>query len=88
MLKPHLTLLRTPAPDEIYGRKLDHFAHKADVVRLQALQYTGGIYLDIDVYGAVLSCSSLFHLVSPSGARWLVRSKANCPDLKTPSARQ
>ncbi|CED82241.1 Glycosyltransferase, DXD sugar-binding motif [Phaffia rhodozyma] len=50
LLEPHLTLLETPAPDEIYGRKLEHFAHKSDVIRLQALQHTGGIYLDIDVF--------------------------------------
>lgn len=31
LLEPSLTLLETPAPEEIYGRKLDHFAHKSDV---------------------------------------------------------
>lgn len=30
------------------GRPLYHVAHKADVVRLQALKETGGIYLDLD----------------------------------------
>ncbi len=30
------------------GRPLHHVAHKADVVRLQALKEKGGVYLDID----------------------------------------
>ena len=30
------------------GRRLYHVAHKADVVRLQALKEHGGIYLDLD----------------------------------------
>ncbi|KAL7413929.1 hypothetical protein BDY24DRAFT_386906 [Mrakia frigida] len=50
LLKPHLTLVKTPAPTEIYGRKLNHFAHKSDVIRLQALSERGGIYLDIDMF--------------------------------------
>lgn len=35
-------------PDEIFGNKLYHVAHKADVVRLNALIENGGIYLDLD----------------------------------------
>jgi hypothetical protein len=65
LLEPELTLLRTPAPDSIFGNKLEHFAHKADVVRLQALQLTGGIYLDIDVYGA-----SALALRGAAGSGW------------------
>lgn len=34
---------------EIYGNPVDHFAHRADIVRLRALQRYGGIYLDMDV---------------------------------------
>ncbi|WWC63305.1 uncharacterized protein I303_105905 [Kwoniella dejecticola CBS 10117] len=50
LLLPHLTLVETEVPDQIYGNKLDHFAHKADVLRLLAMKYSGGIYLDIDIY--------------------------------------
>ena len=50
LIVPHLTLIKTIAPDEIYGRKLEHFAHKADVLRLLAMKHTGGIYLDIDMF--------------------------------------
>lgn len=34
--------------DSIYGHPIFHVAHKSDVVRLQKLIETGGIYLDID----------------------------------------
>ena len=42
-------LILTPPPESIFNNKLVHFAHKADVVRLENLINTGGIYLDIDV---------------------------------------
>lgn len=50
LIRPHLTLIKTQVPDSIYGRPLKHFAHKADVLRLLAMKYSGGIYLDIDIY--------------------------------------
>jgi hypothetical protein len=46
--RPLITLNRLKAPDQIMGRSLYHVAHKADVIRLQVLQETGGIYLDLD----------------------------------------
>ncbi|MGQ0738905.1 MAG: glycosyltransferase [Bacteroidota bacterium] len=46
--KPLLTLNKINAPENIMGNQLCHVAHKADVVRLQALKETGGIYLDLD----------------------------------------
>jgi hypothetical protein len=46
--KPMLTLKKIKAPDSFMGRPLFHVAHRADVVRLQALKETGGIYLDLD----------------------------------------
>ncbi len=46
--KPLLTLNRITAPESIMGNELFHVAHKADVVRLQALKESGGIYLDLD----------------------------------------
>jgi hypothetical protein len=33
---------------EIFGHPLDHYAHRADVFRLETLLRAGGIYLDID----------------------------------------
>lgn len=38
----------TEPPDEIFGNKLYHVAHKSDIVRLNILIETGGIYLDLD----------------------------------------
>jgi len=46
--KPFLTLNKITAPDSIMGNKLYHVAHKADVVRLNVLKETGGIYMDLD----------------------------------------
>lgn len=46
--KPFLTLNKVAAPDSFMGQPLFHVAHKADVIRLQALKETGGIYLDLD----------------------------------------
>lgn len=47
-IKPLLTLNKVTAPESFMGQPLYHVAHKADVVRLQALKETGGIYLDLD----------------------------------------
>jgi hypothetical protein len=38
------------APRTIFGNPLSHYAHRADVLRLQKLIETGGIYLDCDVF--------------------------------------
>jgi hypothetical protein len=48
LAKPLLVLKKIDAPEHIMGNKLHHVAHKADIVRLQALKETGGIYLDLD----------------------------------------
>jgi hypothetical protein len=45
-----VTLQKISAPREIFGNPLLHPAHRADVVRLQALLRKGGIYLDCDVF--------------------------------------
>src|SRR5215831_12654750 len=40
---------RITAPRTVFGNPLIHYAHRADVVRLQKLIEVGGIYLDCDV---------------------------------------
>lgn len=60
--KPLLTLRPISAPEQIMGNILHHVAHKADVVRLQALKETGGIYLDLDT----ISVKPLTELLSHS----------------------
>lgn len=48
LIKDQITLNKVVPPSEIHGNKLFHVAHKADIIRLQALYNKGGIYLDID----------------------------------------
>jgi hypothetical protein len=57
-----LILKKITAPDSFMERPLYHVAHKADVVRLQALNETGGIYLDLDT----ISVKPLTDLLSNS----------------------
>jgi len=47
-IKPRLTLVKTQIPTEVFGNPIKHYAHAADIVRLQKLNEFGGIYLDID----------------------------------------
>ncbi|QNN24353.1 hypothetical protein HED60_19435 [Planctomycetales bacterium ZRK34] len=49
MTKPLVTLMPIKAPQSIYGNPLLHPAHQADIVRLDALNAYGGVYLDADV---------------------------------------
>lgn len=58
--RPLLTLKLVTAPENVMGNTLYHVAHKADVVRLQALKEYGGIYLDLDTI-CVRPLHSLFH---------------------------
>ncbi len=60
--RPLLRLNQLEAPASFMGRPLHHVAHKADVVRLQVLKETGGIYLDLDTISVkpltdLLNCS-------------------------------
>ena len=48
--KKLVTLDRVKPRDEIFGRPISHFAHKADILRLELLNAEGGIYLDIDTF--------------------------------------
>lgn len=47
--RPYLTLSKVEIPKEVFGNPLLHYAHAADVIRLQVLLEHGGIYLDVDV---------------------------------------
>jgi hypothetical protein len=47
-IKPLITRNQLTAPKQFMGRPLYHFAHQADVIRLQTLFESGGIYLDLD----------------------------------------
>ena len=62
--KSLITLNKIVSPDSFMGQPLYHVAHKADVVRLQALKETGGIYLDLDT----ISVKPLIDLLNHSFA--------------------
>lgn len=47
-IKPYLNLIQVEPPTEIFGIPINHYAHQADIIRLQALIEEGGIYADID----------------------------------------
>lgn len=44
-----LTLNQVPMVTNVFDRPVSHYAHRADVVRLQVLEEFGGIYLDLDL---------------------------------------
>ena len=47
-IKGDVECVPVEAPSEIFGNPLDHFAHKADVLRMRIMLEQGGIYLDFD----------------------------------------
>lgn len=47
--KKYVQLHQVEIPREVFGHPITHFAHKADVIRLQQLRQHGGVYLDLDV---------------------------------------
>ena len=47
-IKPYLTLHKVELVNEIFGNRVEHYAHASDIIRLRELYRTGGIYLDID----------------------------------------
>ncbi len=48
-VKEYVTPVKVEPRKEIYGNKLVHYAHRADVLRLEVILQEGGIYLDTDV---------------------------------------
>lgn len=46
---PFITPIKIDPKEEVWGHKLNHYAHRADVLRLEILYERGGIYLDLDV---------------------------------------
>ena len=46
--RPYLDIQRITPPADIFGNKLNHYAHQADIIRLERLMEYGGIYLDLD----------------------------------------
>ena len=44
-----MVLVQTRAVERVFNRPVDNHAHRADVIRLEAMMEYGGIYLDTDV---------------------------------------
>ncbi|KAI8093711.1 uncharacterized protein BX664DRAFT_278838 [Halteromyces radiatus] len=58
--RPMLTLHKVDLVPTVFGdRPVTHFAHQADIIRLDMLNQYGGIYLDLDV----ISLASMDHLL-------------------------
>jgi hypothetical protein len=45
----YLNLIACDPPKEIFGNSLLHYAHRADVLKLEVLLREGGVFLDLDV---------------------------------------
>lgn len=58
--KKYFEIVNIEPPRQIYGNKIFHYAHASDVIRLQMLNFVGGIYLDIDTL-CVSSMDDLLH---------------------------
>ncbi|KZT51932.1 glycosyltransferase family 32 protein [Calocera cornea HHB12733] len=50
LLAPYVTLSPITPPEEVFGIPVIHYAHKADVVRMQVMLQLGGVYLDQDTF--------------------------------------
>jgi hypothetical protein len=48
-LKGRVEMRRIAPPESVFGNPVSHYAHRADVWRMQTLLAGGGIYLDADV---------------------------------------
>ncbi|TIH15830.1 hypothetical protein D0S45_09615 [Marinifilum sp. JC120] len=48
LIKPLVKLVKVEPPKEIFGIPIKHYAHQADIVRLNALLEIGGVYADMD----------------------------------------
>ncbi|KAK9814805.1 hypothetical protein WJX72_011726 [[Myrmecia] bisecta] len=59
--KHMVTLVKARDASQLYGHKLQHVAHQADILRLEALYKWGGIYMDIDTLSIVPFDALLHH---------------------------
>jgi hypothetical protein len=85
--KPYLTLNKIDTPTQIFGNTVTHYAHRADIVRLEMLKTYGGIYLDLDVlcinsFDPLLRQDFVMGIQQNSGlCNAVILSKANAPFL-------
>ncbi|SMF29077.1 glycosyltransferase [Desulfovibrio gilichinskyi] len=48
VVRPLVKLIKVVPPDNIFGIPITHYAHQADIIRLNALLEFGGVYADMD----------------------------------------
>ncbi|KAM0750341.1 hypothetical protein T439DRAFT_381041 [Meredithblackwellia eburnea MCA 4105] len=75
-----LQLVKQRDVTTVFGNPVEHFAHKADVLRLEVLRDYGGIYLDIDVL-VIKDMAPLYHHQTVMG----MESQPNLDPLLPPS---
>lgn len=69
-----ITIHPTRDVTTVFGKEVDHHAHKADIIRLEALLTYGGIYLDMDVI-AIKSFDELLEAPCTMGLEQLDTNK-------------
>ena len=66
--RTRLEMIRQRDVTQVFGNPIDHYAHKADVIRLEVLRDYGGVYSDMDVLilrGTRLQSPESPSLISP-----------------------
>lgn len=85
--RPFLTLNKIEVPTEIFDNPVVHYAHRADIVRLEMLKTHGGIYLDLDVlcinpFDALLRHNFVMGIQQNTGlCNAVILAKPNAPFL-------
>lgn len=74
-----LEMVKQRDVDSIFGNPVEHFAHKADVIRLEVLRDYGGVYLDTDVMVIRGTQLSSFHVQVYWGQKSDIFSQRSCP---------
>ncbi|CAG8694437.1 20098_t:CDS:1, partial [Cetraspora pellucida] len=49
LIKPKLTIMKTRIVTEIFGNPVNVIQHKSDIIRMEVLRDSGGIYFDLDI---------------------------------------
>lgn len=83
----NITLHQVQTPSDIFGRVVDHPAHKSDIVRLQSLIQHAGLYLDLDMVMIRELPDEMWYapLSTPSYQHTVLDSTVPCARLTMPN---
>ncbi|KAL9638912.1 MAG: hypothetical protein Q9164_001253 [Protoblastenia rupestris] len=70
---PNVLIVRVVMPDTVWGKRVQHIEHQADLARIKILFSEGGIYLDTDM----LPLKSSDSLIFAEGTRATVMARQN-----------